>query len=82
MPQGLRDAGQPLFASSVRTRIRTLIETRQPQLLQQEGSRAFKEQLQSAYQYKMLGGLTVSKLGGTSHIQRTIGQMLKHARTL
>ncbi|KAG0599992.1 hypothetical protein M758_12G192100 [Ceratodon purpureus] len=82
MLQGLRDAGQPLFASSVRTRIRTLIETRQPQLLQQEGNRAFKGQLQSAYQYKMLGGLTVNKLSGTSHIQKTIGQMLKHARTL
>jgi hypothetical protein len=45
MLKALREAGQPLFASSVRTRIRTLILTKEPQLLQQDGKTSFKVSL-------------------------------------
>ena len=41
----LRETCQPLFASSVRTRIRTLILTKEPKLLQQDGKTTFKVSL-------------------------------------
>jgi hypothetical protein len=40
-----REAGQPLFAATVRTAIRTLIRKREPSLLEHEEKTAFKVSL-------------------------------------
>jgi hypothetical protein len=40
-----REVGQPLFAATICTAIRTLIRKREPSLLQHEGKTAFKVSL-------------------------------------
>jgi len=51
MFQGMRDAGQPLFASSIRLRIKSLIQARQLQLLQQNSNKAFSVNLKWSHTF-------------------------------